>query len=340
MDKLFLNLETGCTEIVFGNFSELLTIISKNRKIIVLCDNNVNKLYTDISKNYSVININAIESEKTLQIVEEIYSKLLELKADKSILLVAIGGGIVCDIAGYVASTFYRGLSVILIPTTLLAMVDASIGGKNGVNLNNHKNLIGTIRQPETIIIDTSFLKTLPVEEFKNGLAELIKHSIISGGNFYNTIQNNADIKSGMISENIIQTAIQIKLDIVALDVNEKGLRKALNFGHTLGHIIELKQGISHGQAVAVGIMMATKLSAHLNNCSIKTVEEIYNLLSFYNLPTNISLNIDEIINSLIFDKKKDSESLHFVFIESIGIVRYKCITINSLKTALLEVFK
>jgi 3-dehydroquinate synthase len=340
MDKLFLNLETGSTEIVFGNFSELLTSISKNRKIIVLCDKNVNKLYPDISKNYSVININALESEKTLQIVEDIYSKLLELKVDKSTLLVAIGGGIICDITGYVAATFYRGLSLILIPTTLLAMVDASIGGKNGVNLNNHKNVIGIIRQPEAIIIDKEFIKTLPIEEFKNGTAEIIKHSLISGGEFYKQISKNADLKSAIISDSILKSAIQIKIDIVSEDVNEKGIRKILNFGHTIGHIIELKQQISHGHAVAIGIMMATKLSAHFNKCNKETVEEIYNLLSFYNLPINSSLNIDEIINSLVFDKKKDAESLHFVFIEDIGIVKHESVKINSLNTALLEIFK
>ncbi len=340
MENLSLNIVTGRSEIIFGYYSERLNFLSKNRKIIVICDKNVNELYSDISKNYSVINITALESEKTIQIVEQIYIKLLELKADRSTLLVAIGGGIICDITGYVAATFYRGLSVILIPTTLLAMVDASIGGKNGVNFNGNKNIVGVIRQPEAIIIDTTFLKTLPPEEFKNGIAEIIKHSIISGGEFYNLILNNAELKSGIVSENILQSAINIKINIVASDVNEKGLRKVLNFGHTLGHIIELKQGISHGKAIAIGMMMSAIISAHFNKCSKKTVEEIYNLLTFYNLPVKSSLDIAEIVKYLNSDKKKDAELLHFVFIKNIGEIMHEGISINFLQNELLEIFK
>jgi 3-dehydroquinate synthase len=339
MDNLSLNLITGNTDIIFGNYSEKLKLISKNRQIIIICDSNINRLFPEISKKYISINITAFESEKTLQNVEFIYSQLLELKTDKSTLLVAIGGGIICDIAGYVAATFYRGLSVVLIPTTLLAMVDASIGGKNGVNFNNHKNIIGTISQPETIIIDTNFLKTLPHEEFKNGIAEIIKHSIISGGEFYNSISKNNDLKSGIISETAIKSAIKIKLEKVSADVNEKNIRKVLNFGHTLGHIIELKQGISHGKAIAIGMLMATKISAYFNKCDNKLVDEIENLISFYELPVDTSVNIDKIIESLEFDKKKNNETLHFVFIENIGTVKQESISIENLKKCLLALF-
>ncbi|MBI5538485.1 MAG: 3-dehydroquinate synthase [Bacteroidia bacterium] len=339
MDNLSLNLVTGTTEILFGNYSEKLNLATKNRRIIIICDQNVNKLYPYISQNYPVINFLSLESEKTLVKVEQIYNKLIELKADRSTLIVAIGGGIVCDITGFIASTFYRGLPFILIPTSLLAMVDASIGGKNGVNFNNHKNIIGTIRQPESIIIDTTFLSTLPREEFKNGISEIIKHSIISGEQFYNSLLNNTELRSGVVNYNIIKSAIQTKTEIVSLDPFENGIRRILNFGHTIGHIIELKEGISHGKAIAIGMMMTTKLSVYFNYCNNSIVENLFNLLSFYELPVKTTLNIKDIIEFMEFDKKKTNDSLHFVFVSDIGKLTYNKISIENLKKGLLSVF-
>lgn len=339
MDNLSLNLVTGTTEIIFGNYSEKLNLVSKNRRIIIICDQNVNNLYPYISQNYSVINFLSLESEKTLIKVEEIYNKLIELNADRSTLLVAIGGGIVCDITGFIASTFYRGLPFIFIPTSLLAMADASIGGKNGVNFNNHKNLIGVIRQPESIIIDTTFLNTLPHEEFKNGISEIIKYSLISGEQFYNSILNNDELKSEVVKYNIIKSAIQTKTEIVSLDPFENGIRRILNFGHTIGHIIELKEGLSHGQAIAIGMIMATKLSAYFNYCNKSLVENIFNLLSFYELPVETTLKTSDIVECLAYDKKKTNDSLHFVFISEIGKVTHENISIENLKKGILSVF-
>ncbi len=318
MKNFTINYNSTSTNILFGSYINFLKKILINKRIVIICDKNIYSLYPDIKKTSSVICIVANEKQKTLKTVENIYTELLKLNADRATYIVAIGGGITCDIAAYVASTFYRGLPFILIPTSLLAMTDAAIGGKNGVNFNNHKNLIGTINQPETIIIDKIFLKTLPKEEYSNGIAEIIKHSIISGDLLFNKLKNN---KTKKISDEILKLSIQTKVYFVTTDEKEKGIRKVLNFGHTFGHIIELSENIKHGEAVSIGMVLASKISENVNKCDNLTTNKIIEILEFYNLPTTCKINLKTIDKQLNYDKKNDNKNIHFVFIKEIGEV-------------------
>jgi len=339
MNNFTVNFPSGKTDILFGNYFEQLNLSAKSRRIIIVCDQLVNKLYPKISEKNTIISIEALESEKTMDTAGFIYNKLIELKADRSTLLIAIGGGIVCDITGFVAATFYRGMPVILIPTTLLAMADAAIGGKNGMNVGFHKNLTGTIRQPEVIIIDTSFLKTLPIEEFRNGIAEIIKHAVISGDKLFSLLENNSELKSGTISKEILKIAMQVKIDIVLADEQETGLRRILNFGHTFGHIIELSEGMRHGEAVCIGMAMAAKLSERLNKCNQTTTERLLKLLNYYQIPSTSLLDINVITRQLVYDKKKYGNDLYFVFLEGIGKVVAERISHHKLEHVLLNIF-
>jgi 3-dehydroquinate synthase len=342
MKSKIINWPSGKTEIVFGGISELIEKFLSDRKLIFLCDENILRLYSELFNNHKLIKIKASEKAKSLKLIEEIYSKLLEWEADKNTILVAVGGGITCDIAGFVASTFYRGMPLVLVPTTLLSMVDAAIGGKNGVNFNEHKNLIGTIRQPEKILVDTNFLKTLPSAQMRNGMAEVIKHSFISDGFLYSELKKAGNIKNwqkNIMSDSLLWQIMNVKIDIVLADEQENEKRKILNFGHTLGHIIEMQEKLTHGEAVGIGMVMATKLSIHLNKCMPETENQLTEMLTSFGLPVSTTLSIVEINKHLKFDKKKSGNEMHFVFIEKMGHVYTEAIPIEKLKKLLLEVF-
>lgn len=343
MNSKTVNWPSWKTEIIFGGISELIEKFLLGRKLIFLCDENILKLYSELFNNQKLIKIKASEKGKSLKLIEEIYSKLLEWEADKNTVLVAVGGGITCDIAGFAASTFYRGMSLVLVPTTLLSMVDAAIGGKNGVNFNEHKNLIGTIRQPEKILVDTHFLKTLPSTQMRNGMAEVVKHSFISDGFLYSEWKKAENIKNwqkNIMSDDLLWQIMKVKIDIVLADEQENGKRKILNFGHTLGHIIEMQEKITHGEAVGIGMVMATKLSTHLNKCMPETENKLTEILASFGLPVSTTLSISEINKHLKFDKKKSGNEIHYVFIEKIGHIYAEPIPIEKLKKILLEVFE
>jgi len=318
MKNFTINYCSTKTNVHFGNYINVLKKTLKNKRFIIICDKNIFLLYPEIEKLSSVICINAGEKQKSLNTVEYLYSELIKLNADRTTNIVTIGGGITCDIAGYVASTFYRGLPFILIPTSLLAMTDAAIGGKNGVNYKNHKNIIGIISQPENIIIDKSFLKTLPEEEYRNGIAEIIKHAIISGDLLFNKLKNN---KSQKINDEILRLSIQTKVKFVTADEKENGIRRILNFGHTFGHIIEISKNLKHGEAVGIGMVLASKISENLNKCNAATTDKTIKMLEYYNLPTTCKLDFKNLEKLLTYDKKNDNKYLHFVFIEKIGKV-------------------
>jgi len=340
MNNFSINWSSGKTEFVFGDFAEAIRQYLPNRKLIFICDERLIELYPEISFLKPIIKIHANENNKSLQFIDLIYQKLVEFEADKHTIIVSIGGGIISDIAGFLASTFYRGMPLILIPTTLLAMIDAAIGGKNGLNFGKHKNQIGTIRQPEKIIIDNRFLRTLPNEQIKSGMAEVIKHGIISGVDLFSEIQQPENIEQwnkGVFSDKWIKKIMQVKINIVINDEFENGNRKILNFGHTLGHILEMQENISHGEAVSLGIIIAAKLSANLKKCTQKTVDQLIKALSLFNLPINSNYNIQNIVKHLESDKKKEGSKINYIFIENIGHVVVEQIPIEKLKKLILE---
>ena len=317
--------------------------------VYVVIDENLTD-YHNYFDSYNCFKLRAIESNKTLQTVEKIYDWLLTNGAQRSSLLIGVGGGITTDITGYVAATYLRGISCILIPTTLLAMCDAAIGGKNGVNLNRYKNLVGTIREPHKILINTLFLKTLPTPEFKEGIAEMLKNFLIADEKLYNEA---VDFFATLNSENIansqsdlqffIEKCQEIKLKIVEEDLLENGKRRVLNFGHTFAHAIEymaaqstVNKTILHGFAVAVGMIEAIRLSAKRGLCTNEFAQKICDDFKRIGLPTSLKdlglkANKELIYNAIAKDKKIEGEKIHFIFIQKAGEAIEIAVTLNEI---------
>lgn len=267
--------------------------------------------------NCTLITVPDGERYKTLHTVQHIYDELLRHQADRSTLLVALGGGVITDMAGFAAATFMRGISLVQAPTTLLAMVDAAVGGKVGVDVPQGKNLVGAFKDPLAVFADPETLKTLPEIELACGMAEIIKAGLIDGGTLWQLLQE----KDPPVDE-LIRLAIRFKGDIVAQDRTEKGMRMLLNLGHTFAHALEQvsEYTIKHGQAVAIGLVGAADLSARCGLCDLGLIDLIEQTLEAYNLPTHYHGYEPQILyNAMIHDKKwRDGES-RFVLLKDIG---------------------
>ena len=327
------------SEIIIG---EKLANIAKylpDSKLIIITDNNLNKLYSNNFPEAPVIEIGTGEQIKTLQTVDFIINKLIELQADRHTFILGIGGGIVCDITGFVASIYMRGLDFGFVSTSLLSQVDASVGGKNGVNFNSYKNLVGNINQPKFVICDTQMLNTLPDSEIVSGMGELVKHSIIADGRMFCIIRNNIpqilDLKESRITE-IVHDSIKIKSEIVNKDETEQGIRKLLNFGHTLGHAIEKYSDLSHGEAISIGMVFSASLSYKKMYIDEKTLQKIKDLLISLGLPVSTNIDRAKLADAIGKDKKRDKETIEFVFIKRIGDAFIKKISIDELKAEIL----
>jgi 3-dehydroquinate synthase len=308
----------------------------------VVTDSNVAELYV---KNLNDIDLlveivtPAGEEHKTLETVREIYNQLLEVGLDRRGTILALGGGVVGDMAGFAAATYMRGIRFIQCPTSLLAMVDASVGGKTGVDLPQGKNLVGAFKQPESVIADLDTLRTLPIVELRSGMAEVVKSGLIASRGLLDSVTALARSIGSIPGDNttslpiddlhpLIVEAIMIKRDIVESDPFERDERRLLNLGHTFGHAIELTSGyaIRHGEAVAIGLVAASRLSSVLGYCGSELSEQIEGVLTDLRLPTRIPefLEIDQIMLAMKTDKKSDSGSVHFILIRDVGDVFVK----------------
>ena len=266
------------------------------------------------------------EQEKKLKTVHKIIDHLLQNGFGRDATLISLGGGVVCDITGFVASVFMRGVSVIQIPTTLLAQVDASVGGKTGVNHSLGKNLIGSFYQPSTVVCDTAFLSTLDPKEMSDGLAEIIKYGLIYDRDFFVWLQTNISniLEQDRASlRHAVQRSCQIKAEIVAQDEREQSIRAILNFGHTFGHAIENQTGYdqwSHGQAIAAGMVLASKLSAKMSLISEEDVELIKDILLRAGLPVEPpKISTHDFIDAMKADKKVKARVIQLVLLKEIG---------------------
>jgi 3-dehydroquinate synthase len=251
----------------------------------------------------------------------------LAMGADRTSALIALGGGVVGDITGFMASVYMRGIPYIQVPTTLLAQVDSSIGGKTGIDLSTGKNILGTFYQPRGVFIDLAFLKTLKPRELKNGLAEVVKYGVIDDPELFSTLEARAkDIKSGNMDllEEIVTRSCRIKKGVVEIDEQEKGVRRILNFGHTIGHAIETESEytIPHGDAVSMGMAAATAISERMHYLTAEDRERIIALIRAIGLPDRIpkDLKHDGIFARIKGDKKKAGDVLNFVLLKKIGI--------------------
>ena len=338
MSKFTINGSAGISKIMVGesfkNFREYLP----GGQTIIITDENVNKIYGRFFNDFPTIIIGSGEKIKTLATVNIIYSQLMKLQADRSAFIVGIGGGIVCDIAGFIASTYLRGIRIGFVPTTLLAQVDASVGGKNGVNFKGFKNIIGTFNQPGFVICDPEVLHSLPGMELSNGFAEIVKHTLIADDAMFSYLENSFEKALNLDNEvisKLVAHSIRIKSGIVNRDEKESGERRLLNFGHTFGHAIEKISGISHGQAVSLGMVIAARLSRNLGFLSFEETLRIKNLLLHFGLPVEGNFNYDKLIKAILKDKKRTAERIAFILLTKIGEAKVAEIPIADLKEML-----
>jgi 3-dehydroquinate synthase len=335
MRRITLAGNTGKSKIMLDMSLGNLIDFCRIEKTIVITDSNVHRLYGEQFSGYTTIVIEAGEHHKALDTVHNIYKKLLELEFDRSSLVVGIGGGVVCDIAGFAASTYLRGLSFGFVPTTLLAQVDASVGGKNGVNFKDYKNLIGTINQPAFVMCDFETLKTLPEAELRNGFAEVIKHALIGNKTLFSHIERNREAALLLDKDtinSIVYNSLRVKTNIVSQDETEKGDRRKLNFGHTFGHALEKTAGIRHGEAVSIGMIMEAKLSEVKGMLQKKDVDRIKHVLAAFGLPVLFQSNAEAIMDAIRKDKKREDEYIYTVLLDGIGKAVIEKIKINIIK--------
>lgn len=320
MKKISYTFSNKTTQFYFdAEFSFLENLVDKDGAILIT-DENIYKAHKKKFSGWSAIVLNPGEEYKIQTTVDEVIEQLIAFEADRKTFLVGIGGGVITDLTGYVATVYMRGISFGFIPTSILAMVDAAIGGKNGIDVGVYKNIVGTIRQPEFLLYDFSFLKSLPQSEWINGFAEIIKHGCIKDTRLFKLLETKKlmdfqkDIKA---LSALIQKNVQIKASVVQKDEFEKGERRLLNFGHTLGHAIENIYELSHGQAIAIGMTAASRISHQLNG--FKEWERVMYLLDRYGLPTIAEFDKKQAMEVLKMDKKKVSTTMNYVLLEKIG---------------------
>lgn len=320
MKKIQQVLSSGKVDIYLDASFNLLTKLVDKKNAVIVTDENIFSKHRSKFKNWNVITLKPGEQYKIQLTADAIIEQLIEFQADRSTTLIGVGGGVITDLTGYVASIYMRGIRFGFVPTTLLAMVDASIGGKNGVDVGAYKNLVGSIRQPSFLLYDYSFLKTLPEMEWSNGFAEIIKHACIFDNRLFDLLKNyslDKIKKDKKLLASIVAKNVSLKLAVVKKDEFEKGDRKLLNFGHTLGHALETQYDLTHGQAVALGMVFAAWLSEKI--IGLKKSPEIIQVLGQYKLPTFASFDADRVFNVLVMDKKRVSNTMHFILLDRIG---------------------
>ncbi|GHT11347.1 3-dehydroquinate synthase [Bacteroidia bacterium] len=289
---------------------------------MIVSSSNVLQHYAHGFGNYPVITIEDTELHKTLATIEKITEQLLALNADRRTFLLGVGGGIVCDITGFAASIYMRGCAFGFVPTTLLAQVDASVGGKNGVNFERYKNILGVFNQPQFVFCSPEVLTTLAPKDFVSGFAEIVKAAMIADDALFSFLEKNTESalqKSPQILEHLIFESVKIKADIVSQDEREQGLRRQLNLGHTFAHAIEKNSALSHGEAVSVGICLASRLSQQLGLMQEQDVLRVKNLLQQLSLPTSVNVGLETLLPAMFHDKKKEGNSIYLVLPRGIG---------------------
>jgi 3-dehydroquinate synthase len=333
MNKISYKFSGQTTDYYFdASFAALGKLVDKKQAVLVV-DEKVFFRHTPKFKGWKSIVLKSGEDHKSFETVDIILESLVEMQADRKTVLIGVGGGVVTDITGFVASIYMRGLKFGFVPTSLLAMVDAAIGGKNGVDLGIYKNMVGTIRQPSFLLYDYTLLSSLPHEESANGFAEIIKHACIRDAAMFTMLEQNDIDKirsSKKLLGQLVQRNAELKSKLVQRDEFEEGDRKLLNFGHTLGHALEKLHELSHGQAVAIGMAYACVLSEKMNG--FKQCSRVIALIEKYGLPANMEFDKQEVFQVMRMDKKRQQEQIHYVFLEKIGKGVVKPVPIKQLE--------
>ena len=323
-----------------GILEEAGSIIRKTvggQSAVIVSDDNVAKLYgeqlvdTLTKNNYKIFEYifpNGESSKKSENFIS-ILNYLAEKNIGRTDVVVALGGGVTGDLAGFVAACYMRGIRFVQIPTTLLAAVDSSVGGKTGINLSNGKNLVGAFYQPDSVICDIDMLSTLDETTLSDGYAEIIKYGIIADSKLFDSLKNPINNQF----EDVIARCVEIKRDIVAQDEFENNKRRLLNLGHTVGHAIEKLSNyqISHGHAIAVGMAIVTRAAFRMKMCSFDCLNDILKMLEQYKLPINTNYKADELARACLADKKRDGDIITMVFPVEIGECILKDVSIDEL---------
>ena len=328
------------TKLFFGPAAEILPEVLPNRRVVVITDENVDRLYPDLVHRYEHIIIGIGEEIKNLHTVSRIYDELMAMGADRKTFLLGIGGGIVTDITGFVAATYMRGVEFGFVSTTLLGQVDASIGGKNGVNVADYKNMVGTITQPSFVISDVEMLRTLPERELRAGMAEVVKSAIVGDRELFDFIARNAseDIyRSTESMQYIVRRAMAVKMAIVEEDERENGKRIMLNLGHTIGHAIEKStHELNHGEAVAVGMLLISRVACRLGILNLADEVAIEELLLKLGFSFDLPVSMEEVLKATHKDKKKDEGVINVVLPVEIGECEVRTMTFEALERLFL----
>ncbi len=340
MKKIHINVSKPYDVIIgkdlLKNTGEYAKKVLKGNKILIVTDDIVEKLYLEyvknsVSQNGYIVETYTIKNGEQSKNSDE-FLKILNFLAEKhftrSDALIALGGGVVGDLTGFCASVYLRGISFIQIPTTLLASVDSSVGGKTAIDLSAGKNLAGSFYHPELVLCDLNTFRTLKDSVFSDGMAEVIKYGVIYDAELFERL------KEKKIDEEIIGRCVEIKRDVVVEDEFESGLRKILNFGHTIGHAIEKCSNykLTHGTGVAIGMAMITKYAVIKEITSKKCYEELMKIIKLYNLPLECDFSADELFNAATSDKKRDGDYINVILPLEIGKCSVKKITMNELK--------
>ncbi len=320
MQKKTISFSSKKTTFYFdAQFAYLDKLVSKENAVIIT-DEHVFNAHRKKLTGWNTIVLKPGEQYKVQQTVDMVINQLIQFGADRKTILIGFGGGVITDITGYVAGIYMRGIEFGFIPSTVLAMVDAAVGGKNGIDVGIYKNMVGLIKQPSFLLYDYSLLKSLPIAEWKNGFAEIVKHACIKDAAMFKELELQSISKyrkDQQLLAKLIQRNALLKIKVVVQDEFEKGERKLLNFGHTLGHAIENSYELSHGQAVSIGMTYAALMSFQLK--FFTEADRVIALLNKYGLPTIVEFDAKKTFKVLLKDKKKENVSINYILLSKIG---------------------
>lgn len=339
MKRKIVSINASTTTFCFdADFLIIDKLVDKHNQFF-LTDEHVFAAHQKQFRDRQTIVIPAGEDQKSMSVAEEIIHALIQKQANRNSVLIGVGGGVISDITGFVAGIFMRGISSILFPTSLVAMCDAAVGGKNGVNIGQLKNMAGLIRQPNYIIYHYPFLKSLSTFEWQMGFSEVIKHACIQSPAMFRTLQLQSlgyFRKDAEAINNLIQKNVQLKVRIVQGDEQERGNRKILNFGHSLAHALERSHNLAHGQAVAIGIVAAAIISQW--KLGFKKAAAVIELVERYKLPAMIDFDVEETLTLLKADKKSSRSTIDYVLLNDIGKPQIVAISFEELKSFLTRI--
>ncbi|GAC1426812.1 MAG: 3-dehydroquinate synthase [Chitinophagaceae bacterium] len=333
MKRIQYKFSHAATTVYFdASFAQLGKLVDKKNTIIIT-DENIFAAHAAKLKAWKTIVLKAGEEYKVQATVDNIIHQLITLEADRKTTLVGMGGGVITDITGYVASVYMRGIAFGFVPSSLLAMVDASIGGKNGIDAGLYKNMVGVIRQPSFLLYDVGLLKSLPEAEWQNGFAEIIKHACIKDAAMFGLLEKNdlaAFQKNKKMIAALVERNARIKIKVVQKDEFEKDERKLLNYGHTLGHALENQYQLSHGHAVSIGMAYAAEISRQLTGFTQK--ERLVKVIHQYGLPAFTKFDTEQVFAVLKMDKKRERKDINYILLEKIGKGVIKSLPLNRLE--------